>query len=53
MPPDLPSVLVPAALDPILAGPALNCFRRAWYNAHLNFRGKILEKKVHIIHVHG
>ena len=29
MPPEPPSVLVPLALDPILAGPTLYCFRRA------------------------
>ena len=29
MPPDPPSVLAPLALDSILAGPTLNCFRRA------------------------
>ena len=28
--PDPFSVLAPSALDPILAGPTLNCFRRAW-----------------------
>ena len=29
MPPDPPSVPVPSVLDPILAGPTQNCFRRA------------------------
>ena len=30
------SVLAPLALDPILAGPTLNCFRRAWYWTNKN-----------------
>ena len=29
MPPDPPSLLAPSAVQPILAGPTLNCFRRA------------------------
>ena len=33
MPSDLPSVLAPSAFDPILAGPTLNCFRRACLQA--------------------
>ena len=30
MPPDPSAVLAPSALQRILGGPTLNCFRRAW-----------------------